>query len=174
MIPLLALMLLPLTSCAEIVLVKNVTQSDAVILLNDKKLLNKRVELVSSDGKITVGKLRGMAGSSLLLKDIPAVPICSLRLIRISHKTASPLRRGVGLVGGVIAGSLVGGPVALGIALAGAQTAGVATYAAFPVIGGIVGSKLALKSEDSIFVLDRVSAGAQCGGTRRVEEVPDQ
>ena len=174
MILALALVMLPRDSRGEIVLVRNITHSDAVILLNDKKLLNRQMELVSIDGQIAVGKLQGVAGASVLLKNAPSVPICSLRLVRISQKTASALRRGVGLVGGIIAGSLVGGPVALGIALAGAETAGIATYAAFPVIGGIVGSKLVQKSEDSIFVLDRYSAGAPCQESTKVEESPSR
>ncbi|HYI96341.1 MAG TPA: hypothetical protein VEX68_22550 [Bryobacteraceae bacterium] len=169
---LLVLMILPQASRAEIVLVKSITQSDAVILFNDKKFVNKPVELVSIDGKVTVGKLRGTANSSLLVKNTPSVPICSVRLVRISEKTASRLRLGVAIFGGVVAGSLVGGPVALAIAFAGAETAGLATYATFPVIGGIIGSKLARKRKDSIFILDRDSNPIHCAGAQGVNEVP--
>jgi hypothetical protein len=168
---LLALMLLPQTSRGEIVLVKTITHSDAVILFNDKKVFNKRVELVSSNGEITVGKLRGTANSSLLLKNIPSVPICSLRLVRISQQSASRLRRAVGVFGGIVGGALVGGPVALAIAVAGAETAGVATYMTFPVIGGFVGSKLARKGEDSIFILERHSTGAPCAGANELSSL---
>ena len=125
------------------------------------------MELVSIVGRITVGKFRGLRNKKLLLQDAADVPLCGVRLVRVSRKTASPLRRVAGVVGGILAGSLVGDPVALTIAFAGAETAGLVTYLAFPVMGGVAGSKLAAKREDTIYILDRDSPGPRCEGSSR-------
>lgn len=147
-------LLLSIKVKGEIVLVKSVTYSDMAMLLEDKKLIHRRVQLVCDSGRIVNGKMTGFSNGKILLQDAPPIKLCGINLVRISHNAAGRWRRGFASAGGVFGGMLVGAPFVLGIALAGAEVAAVTTYLAFPVMGGWAGSKLSAKREDSVYLLD--------------------
>jgi hypothetical protein len=153
---------LPIQACGELVRAKTVSYSDAVAVLTDKTLIGRRIEVISLSGDITNGKFAGFADGALLLRDAAAVPLCDIRYVRFSRKVSGPLRRTLGIVGGVFTGIFAGSPFALGLALAGAEKAGVITYLAFPVAGGWLGPKLLAKNEDTVYLLDRSTPEPAC------------
>lgn len=153
-------LVLPAQARAEIVVAKNVSHSEATVLLSDSKLVNRRIELVSASGAITTGKLKGFSNGEVLLRAAPSVPLSGLRIVRISHAVASPLRRTAGIVVGVFAGSFVGASVAGAFLFAGAETAGIATYFTFPVVGGWAGSKLIAKRRAIVYLLEPLPSGS--------------
>ena len=156
-----ALALLP-HAHGETAVEKKVSYSSMSVLLGDKAFVNRRIELILHSGAVAEGSLRGFEGGAVLLKGKPAVPICEVQIVRISHNSAGKLRRSFAIAGGVMAGMMLGGPLAFALGDSGAWTAALATYLAFPIAGGWAGAVLAAKRETTSYVLEHEAPSHLC------------
>lgn len=152
-----ALIVFPWQLSGERTLSKVLTYSDMSMLLGDKHLKNRRIELVASKGDVVQGKLAGFSDGSILLQAAPPVRLCGVSLVRLSKHVTSPLRRVAGIFGGIAAGSLVGGSVGFGVGSSSYELAALPIFLASPAIGGWAGAKLVAQREDTVYLIDPVA-----------------
>lgn len=149
-----ALIGLPSHVYSERIISRVATHSDVSILLSDKTLKNRHIELISSKGTLVQGKLAGFSDGAVRLQAAPAVPLCGIALVKLSRNSARPLRKFAGIAGGILAGQLLGAPLGFSAGVAGFDAAAAVMFLAFPVAGGWAGSKLARKREHTVYLVD--------------------
>jgi hypothetical protein len=158
------------TAHARDFVARNVTYAEAVAFLSDERLMNQQAEILSVAGKFTRAKFKGLANGAILLKDAAEVPLCSVSRIRITRKSAGPLRRLAGITGGALLGLTLVLPVAIGVSI-NSETGFRALSLAFTTAGALVGYKGAEKREESMYILERGSH--ECEGEKNRPPFPE-
>lgn len=158
----LAALLVAQIGLADTLRTERLTYSEAAVLFADRVVKGSRAQVKSTGGKIATGSLAGFSNGDVLLKGTTRIPLCSIASVRLSRNTSRPITRVLKVAGGAalgfVAGTVIGAPMALG----GAETAGVATFIAMPVIGGVMGAKAGREYDHTIYMLQPQTPDSPC------------
>lgn len=134
--------------------VRLLTPSEAAVLFADRHLAGQRIRIVLQSGEIAQGRLAGIDGGSIRRRGQADIPLSHIRSVAVTRDVTPGWRRGLGIAGGIISGSMLGGFVAFNLGVAGKEKAVLPIYIGSVITGGVAGGKIVRKQECIVYVLD--------------------